>query len=565
MALSPEQPPQPSLSGGQEGAKNPSVGYPGDKMMTTLNDPQANAQTDNNPDEASTREGPDKGNSLIETLSPYETHNEWNVVNRRKPKTKYRNERHLRKLINLEQIFEETPYFVKMFNIKFPGVDINEGLNVIKADNEIKAKVGNLRKIVKAGKSTLLVETESENQSNKLLSLKQIADVPVVVEAHRTLNQVKGVIKSKAMGMNTVEELVDKLKDQGVSSIQRIKIKRNGEEIQTDTYIVNFHKHTIPKVLRITDWHYEAVQEYIHQPQQCYNCQRFGHVAKYCRRTNKTCVRCGTEGHTKEECVNAISCFHCKCSHYANDKSCDKYKIEKEIIATQQREKTSRTEATEIVLAKIPQGEKLYSTVATRKTTLENQNEKRQDQEQTTPPQQQAIPAEMQEQKGKEQVKEKEKSPTGKANNERKRGREEQEQSCRASKKTVEHEAKRKITENPAAKEKSETSSKSVDERMKQTVAMYVAKRTEKSTQNEHSSNKNARETKIRSSETGHGEEAENKEAKRSKNEVAALSQRSGSRTQRDTKRVQETPTTPHNTQATSTIQVLIGNKPHVP
>ena len=76
MALSPEQPlPQPSLSGGQEGAKNSSVGYPGDKVMT-LNYSQANSQTNKNPDETSTKEGSDKGNSLIETLSPYEISNE---------------------------------------------------------------------------------------------------------------------------------------------------------------------------------------------------------------------------------------------------------------------------------------------------------------------------------------------------------------------------------------------------------------------------------------------------------------------------------------------------------
>ena len=53
-----------------------------------------------------------------------------------------------------------------------------------------------------------------------------------------------------------------------------------------------------------------------------------------------------------------------------------------------QREKTSRTEATEIVLAKIPKGEKNYTALwLQKKETLENQNVERKYQEQKTPPQ----------------------------------------------------------------------------------------------------------------------------------------------------------------------------------
>ena len=38
--------------------------------------------------------------------------------------------------------------------------------------------------------------------------------------------------------MSSIEELKECLKDQGVDRIQRISIKRNHEEIVTDTYIV---------------------------------------------------------------------------------------------------------------------------------------------------------------------------------------------------------------------------------------------------------------------------------------------------------------------------------------
>ena len=70
---------------------------------------------------------------------------------------------------------------------------------------------------------------------------------------------------------------------------------------------------------------------------------------------------------------------------------------------------------------------------------------------------------------------------------------------------------------------------------MKQAAKMYLAKRTDKSTQSEHCNGKNYKETKIRLSKPEHGEEAENKEAKKSKSNFATPSQRSGSRTQRYT------------------------------
>ena len=106
-----------------------------------------------------------------------------------------------------------------MYNITFPGIYINEELNILKADDEVKSKVEKLREIVKSGKSTLLVEAENESQSKKLLAVKQTAGEKVTVEAHKTFNQTKGVVKNKALGENTMEELIERLVGQGVANI----------------------------------------------------------------------------------------------------------------------------------------------------------------------------------------------------------------------------------------------------------------------------------------------------------------------------------------------------------
>ena len=69
-------------------------------------------------------------------------------------------------------------------------------------------------------------------------------------------------------------------------------------------------------------------------------------------------------------------CFHCSRSHYSNGRYCNEYKIEKEILAAQHRERTSRIEATEIVRSKISEGEKPHSAATRKKTCSENQGNK---------------------------------------------------------------------------------------------------------------------------------------------------------------------------------------------
>jgi len=286
---------------------------------------------------------------------------EWNAVNRRE-KRRRRNERRIWQASNLDELFADNePYHVSIYTMRFPGIDINKDMNIIQADQDIKRKIGKCRKITKANRNSLLIETTNPAQSDKLQAVTLIGGHRVIVEPHKTLNTVKGVVRSRAMSQCTEEELREILKEQSVIDIIRVKIKKQGEIIVTDTYILTFEKHQAPKTIKLSEWHKEMVDEYVQRPQQCFNCQRFGHVAKYCRREVQTCSRCGLEGHAKGNCANAIECFHCEGPHYANDRKCEKYLIESEIVATQVKERTSRLEAINIVSERNPNYERLYS------------------------------------------------------------------------------------------------------------------------------------------------------------------------------------------------------------
>ena len=153
------------------------------------------------------------------------------------------------------------------------------------------------------------------------------------------------------------------MSDQGVNNIKRISFKRNENIIQTNTYILTFERQELPRIIKLFQRHSELVEEYKERPQHRNKCQSFTHIAKYCRDTTNTCGRCGTEGHQKNVCPNAVKCFHCNQPLYANDRSCPKYLIETEILATQIKKKTLRIEARFKIMELHPKYDTLYSSV----------------------------------------------------------------------------------------------------------------------------------------------------------------------------------------------------------
>ena len=156
-----------------------------------------------------------------------------------KPKSQTTEEKYAENLNThlLEDFRQGHPYYSKVYNIKFPGLDINSELNVIEADMDIKRQVGKLGKITKAGKNTLFVETISASQSEKLMNVKTIAKQVVMIEEHKHYNKVKGVVPSKTMSACEEDQLKEHLREQGVVDVQRVKIKKNGDLIKTNTYI----------------------------------------------------------------------------------------------------------------------------------------------------------------------------------------------------------------------------------------------------------------------------------------------------------------------------------------
>ena len=285
----------------------------------------------------------------------------WNTVNRkRKPNKPGKSYRELKKLQEFDSLFRTNePYFNKFFDIKFPGCNLMEDVSAIKLDREIREELGEV-KIRKSGRNGLFIEVKNRTQASKIETIKEIADQPVVIYKHKKFNQVKGVIRAKCLKHDSEDEIKEHLKSQDVDEVRRVTIKKNGEIIKTDVYILTFNLLICPKTIKIADWLIIKVDEYNYTPQQCYNCLKYGHISKYCKNQEKTCFKCSRKGHDKDSCTFDIRCLHCKEGHYSNNKSCPRYQCEIKIINTQMKEKIPKPEAIERVLGLCPQYETLF-------------------------------------------------------------------------------------------------------------------------------------------------------------------------------------------------------------
>lgn len=274
-------------------------------------------------------------------------------------------ERKIKRILNTQELFRDDK-FPTYYVITFPGTEI-ANLDVISVDTEIKRILGKPRKISKMNKNSLLIQTISEKQGETLMKTSNIAGNPVVSETHRSLNIVKGTVVSETFSQCKIEDLKDRLKEQGVSDIYRVKRREGQELIDTHRYILTFNRTQLPQLVKLTDWHHELVQAYIPPPARCTKCQIFGHFKKWCNRDHDVCVRCGQEGHHGADCLSEYArCVNCNGEHPANSKDCEIYHFRCEVMATMVKQHITHAEAMDIAKEKFRQEGRQYSAVVRR-------------------------------------------------------------------------------------------------------------------------------------------------------------------------------------------------------
>ena len=196
-------------------------------------------------------------------------------------------------------------------------------------------------KMVKKIKQGLLVEVGSKIHSDLLLRSESIANVPINVSPHRSLNSCRGVIYCAELSNDDEDYILENLRPQNVTAVKRIHVNRGQKA--TNLYILSFNKPALPKELKVGHLNVK-VRLYLPNPLRCYRCQAYGHGSSRCTQ-NERCSKCG-ENHSSSVCTSdEPKCLHCHGKHEASDRKCPTFLQEKEIVKVKHTDNISFYEA----------------------------------------------------------------------------------------------------------------------------------------------------------------------------------------------------------------------------
>ncbi|XP_055951612.1 uncharacterized protein LOC129987684 [Argiope bruennichi] len=160
------------------------------------------------------------------------------------------------------------------------------------------------------------------------------------------------------------------LKPQGVTNVRQINIRRNGQLLPTKHYIITFHSPKLPEFL-YAGYIKLPVRPYIPNPLLCFQCQRFGHSKANCRGT-LTCARCAEKGHDSQQCCAPEKCVNCEGNHTSVSRTCERWQLEKKIVAIKVKENLPYPEVRRKVLVQTPKPGISYAAAAVQKPFCEN-------------------------------------------------------------------------------------------------------------------------------------------------------------------------------------------------
>ncbi|XP_033729681.1 uncharacterized protein LOC117318861 [Pecten maximus] len=207
--------------------------------------------------------------------------------------------------------------------------------------------------------SPILLRKGIQGIAGEVKSVKPMRSGVLLVEVYRRQQAVNLMGTSSFAGLNVendseadILEYFQHVENIHVSEVRRIRSRRNGQTINTNTFILTFGGPQLPQTVTIGYQRY-GVSAYIPNPLRCRNCQKYGHHEDRCGR-NTVCEHCGREGHTDNDQCNIVGkrCINCQGNHAASSRDCPAWKKEREVLRVKYTENISFPEARRIVESK---------------------------------------------------------------------------------------------------------------------------------------------------------------------------------------------------------------------
>ncbi|GBN13429.1 hypothetical protein AVEN_38766-1, partial [Araneus ventricosus] len=193
--------------------------------------------------------------------------------------------RHTAPIPNLKTHFD-TYYIIKRTS---SNNETFHNVSPFLVEKGISGQLGEVASVRKLRSGDLLIEVNSRKQAQQIIKLNNLSSIPVTVAAHATLNFSKGVVSCGELLHTPTEEITKELENQGVTSVRRITMRRDGKLLDTKHLIITFHSPKLPECIKARYMRL-AVRPYIPTPLRCFKCQRFGHSKDSCRGLSLTPV-----------------------------------------------------------------------------------------------------------------------------------------------------------------------------------------------------------------------------------------------------------------------------------
>ena len=104
-------------------------------------------------------------------------------------------------------------------------------LSIFGIQKLLSCAVGDIKSAKKLRNGSVLVEVRNKNQADLALKLTNWVSQPVKVNAHRSLNTSRGIIRCREFRDCNGTEVLNALSSQGVTCAKRLMSKRNNKQI----------------------------------------------------------------------------------------------------------------------------------------------------------------------------------------------------------------------------------------------------------------------------------------------------------------------------------------------
>lgn len=222
------------------------------------------------------------------------------------------------------------------------------GVSPIALTTELKKLIGEIKSAKVMQDGALLMICVNGEQRIKAMRIKKVCKQEVVSckpVGERT--GVSGVISGVPIEVS-VEEIKKNLEGGKVGEVRRLQMNRDGSRVDSLSVMLKFEEEVLPERVRIGYISF-PVRAYVKAPMRCYNCQRYGHIAKVCK-AKKRCARCGGEhdyGRCEEDAE--VKCCNCGGAHSVAYGGCAVRKKAVEVQKEKDKTNLSYAEAVKLV------------------------------------------------------------------------------------------------------------------------------------------------------------------------------------------------------------------------